>query len=131
MLAISLISHGEKADNHSRYLPTTRVHGRPLRHCQDVLLEQDLEQIAKHLKDYVAQRRNIHCPTGSGNAICNALGEACRNPSDPQLDTSGGLERGGDRELGVCGATTRSAGITQRPRWRVQGLDAKSIWRVR
>ncbi|KAK6951382.1 hypothetical protein Daesc_007917 [Daldinia eschscholtzii] len=62
------------------YLLTTEVPGFPLSRCQDVLSEKDMERIANQLKDYVAQLRDIPRSTQCSMAICNTLGEACRDP---------------------------------------------------
>jgi hypothetical protein len=62
------------------YLLITQVPGLPLSRCQNVLSDRDCEYIANQLKDYVTQLRGIAKITGSETAICNTLGEACRDP---------------------------------------------------
>lgn len=62
------------------YLLMTRVPGFPLSRCEKVLSERDIERIVIQLKDYVSQLRDIPQSTNSDKAICNTLGEACRDP---------------------------------------------------
>ncbi|KAI0843961.1 kinase-like domain-containing protein [Daldinia vernicosa] len=62
------------------YLLMKRVPGLPLSRCQNVLSDRDIERIVNQLKDYVAQLRDIPRLTRLGMAICNTLGEACRDP---------------------------------------------------
>ncbi|KAI2776590.1 hypothetical protein F4815DRAFT_483981 [Daldinia loculata] len=71
------------------YLLMTRGSGFPLSRCQNVLLEKDIERIANQLKDYIAQLRSIPRPTKSDKAICNTLGEACRDPRIQSADPVG------------------------------------------
>ncbi|KAI1144064.1 kinase-like domain-containing protein [Hypoxylon sp. FL0543] len=61
------------------YLLITRIPGLPLWRCQNVLSDRDIERIANQLKDYVAQLRDIPKLAKSDAAICNTLGEACRD----------------------------------------------------
>ncbi|KAI1375836.1 hypothetical protein F4677DRAFT_460122 [Hypoxylon crocopeplum] len=62
------------------YLLITTVPGLPLSRCQNILSERDIERIANQLKDYIAQLRDIPQSAKSDMAICNTLGEACRDP---------------------------------------------------
>ncbi|KAK4160268.1 hypothetical protein QBC43DRAFT_303939 [Cladorrhinum sp. PSN259] len=61
------------------YLLTTKTPGLPLSRCQHVLSDTDYDQIVSQLRDYVAQIREIPNKFGPGSAICNTLGEACRD----------------------------------------------------
>ncbi|KAI4865650.1 hypothetical protein F4820DRAFT_447857 [Hypoxylon rubiginosum] len=62
------------------YLLTTRVPGLPLSRCQTLLSGRDIERITNQLKDYVSQLRDIPKLVNPDMAICNTLGEACRDP---------------------------------------------------
>lgn len=62
------------------YLLITRVSGVPLWRCQDVLSDRGCAQIAMDMKDYLSQLRHIPKTANPDMAICNTLGEACRDP---------------------------------------------------
>ena len=62
------------------YLLITRVPGVPLSRCQDVLSDRGCEEIAIQMKDYLSQLRHIPKTVNPGMAICNTLGEPCRDP---------------------------------------------------
>jgi len=61
------------------YMLITRVPGIPLSSCQDILSDQDFEHIGYQMKDYLSQLRDIPKTVNPGMAICNTLGEACRD----------------------------------------------------
>ncbi|KAI1765480.1 hypothetical protein GGR53DRAFT_261533 [Hypoxylon sp. FL1150] len=61
------------------HLLLTTVPGYPLSSCQYILSDKDMDRIAIQLKDYVAQLRDTFQQAKSGVAICNTLGEACRD----------------------------------------------------
>lgn len=61
------------------YLLITRVPGIPLWQCYDVMSDRDCEQVASQMKDYLAQLRDIPKTVNPDMAICNTLGEACRD----------------------------------------------------
>ncbi|OTB15055.1 hypothetical protein K445DRAFT_318431 [Daldinia sp. EC12] len=71
------------------YLLTTRGPGSSLERCHDVLLDKDIERIAAQLKDYIAQLRDIPRSVCSDTAICNTLGDACRDPRILSADPIG------------------------------------------
>lgn len=62
------------------YLIMTRLPGHPLSQCQEVLSDADCEQVIAQLREYTAEIRNIPKKVNSEMAICNSLGEACRDP---------------------------------------------------
>ncbi|KAF5639454.1 phosphotransferase family [Fusarium tjaetaba] len=62
------------------YLLMSRVPGTPLAICRDALSDQDYANLSVQLKDCVSQMRGITKPTSNDIAICNTLGEACRDP---------------------------------------------------
>lgn len=82
--ALDMVSEQGNADDTfsfpKTYLLLTRVPGFPLWRCQNILSDEDLDRIANQLKDYVAQLRDVPQPAKSNMAICNTLGEACRDP---------------------------------------------------
>ncbi|KAF4471031.1 kinase-like domain [Fusarium albosuccineum] len=67
-------------DSEFSYLLTSRVPGTPLAICRDALSDQDYATISAQLKDCVSQIRDIPKPVNYDMAICNTLGEACRDP---------------------------------------------------
>ena len=81
---IDTVSKPEKADDPfsfpKNYLLITRISGLPLWRCQNVLSDRDFERIASQLKDYLSQLRSVVKHTGPDTAVCNTLGEACRDP---------------------------------------------------
>ncbi|OSC97358.1 hypothetical protein PYCCODRAFT_1440229 [Trametes coccinea BRFM310] len=70
---------GESERDHA-YLITTRLPGQPLAYCQDLLSDADCKRIATQMQDYLAQLRTIPKTVNPDMAICNTLGEACRDP---------------------------------------------------
>nr|RBQ98674.1 hypothetical protein FVER53263_20311 [Fusarium verticillioides] len=62
------------------YLLISRVPGTSLAICRDALSDQDYANLSAQLKDCVSQIRDISKPANNGMAICNTLGEACRDP---------------------------------------------------
>ncbi|KAK2669227.1 Protein kinase-like domain superfamily [Fusarium oxysporum f. sp. vasinfectum] len=62
------------------YLLMSRVPGTTLATCRDALSDQDYANLSAQLKDCVSQLRDIPKPIDNGMAICNTLGEACRDP---------------------------------------------------
>ncbi|KAI7767447.1 hypothetical protein LZL87_010775 [Fusarium oxysporum] len=62
------------------YLLMSRVLGTTLATCRDALSDQDYANLSAQLKDCVSQMRDIPKPVNHGIAICNTLGEACRDP---------------------------------------------------
>jgi hypothetical protein len=62
------------------YLLITRLPGLPLHRCHDVLSDKDCEHIAMQMKDYLTQLRDIPKTVNPHMAVCNTLGEACRDP---------------------------------------------------
>ncbi|TFY52227.1 hypothetical protein EVJ58_g10134 [Rhodofomes roseus] len=73
------------------YLLITRISGMPLSRCQDVLSDGDCKHIITQLKDYLTQLRAIpkKTPVNADMAICNTLGEACRDPRIRSADPMG------------------------------------------
>jgi aminoglycoside phosphotransferase (APT) family kinase protein len=61
------------------YLLTTRVPGAPLWLCQGLLSDADCDEIVAQLKSYVAQLRDLPKTVNPEMAICNTLGEPCRD----------------------------------------------------
>ncbi|KAI1404934.1 hypothetical protein F4819DRAFT_494538 [Hypoxylon fuscum] len=61
------------------YLLLTRVPGLQMWRCVNVLSERNIDRITNQLKDYIAQLRDIPQSAKSDMAICNTLGEACRD----------------------------------------------------
>ncbi|KAL5593496.1 hypothetical protein FOBRF1_012598 [Fusarium oxysporum] len=62
------------------YLLMSRVPGTTLATCRDALSDQDYANLSTQLKDCVSQLRDIPKLINNGMAICNTLGEACRDP---------------------------------------------------
>ncbi|KAF4450030.1 ubiquitin interaction domain-containing protein [Fusarium austroafricanum] len=77
--ALDIVSRGT-GDNASNYLLMSRVPGTTLAKCRDALSDQDYATISSQLKDWVSQMRDIPKPVNHSMAICNTLGEACRDP---------------------------------------------------
>ncbi|KAK3294461.1 kinase-like domain-containing protein [Chaetomium fimeti] len=67
----------------SSYLLMTRVPGAPLWRCESLFSDRDCAEIVIQLQDYVAQLRGLPKKTTANPAdmaaICNTLGEACRD----------------------------------------------------
>ncbi|KAF5694108.1 kinase-like domain-containing protein [Fusarium denticulatum] len=74
-----IVSQNNDEDDLS-YLLMSRVPGTSLAICRDALSDQDYANLSVQLKDCVSQIRNIPKPTNNRMAICNTLGEACRDP---------------------------------------------------
>jgi aminoglycoside phosphotransferase (APT) family kinase protein len=62
------------------YLLITKVPGKPLSGCHDVLSDRDCDDVVSQLRDCVAQLRDMPQTTNQAKMICNTLGEACRDP---------------------------------------------------
>ncbi|KAK0721768.1 hypothetical protein B0T26DRAFT_739204 [Lasiosphaeria miniovina] len=62
------------------YLLITEVPGVRLQQCLHITSDRDNEHIATQLKDYMAQLRAIPKSVNPEMAICNTLGEPCRDP---------------------------------------------------
>ncbi|KAF9771248.1 hypothetical protein IL306_011130 [Fusarium sp. DS 682] len=77
--ALDIVCQNTGDDDFS-YLLVTRVPGTPLAICQDALSDQDYATVSTQLKDCVSQIWDIPKPVNYGMAICNTLGEACRDP---------------------------------------------------
>ncbi|KAF4974269.1 hypothetical protein FZEAL_8805 [Fusarium zealandicum] len=77
--ALDIVSQST-GDKDRGYLLTTRVPGTTLTICRDALSDQDYAAVSAQLKDCVSQMRDIPKPVSYGMAICNTLGEACRDP---------------------------------------------------
>ncbi|KAJ4011814.1 hypothetical protein NW766_007114 [Fusarium irregulare] len=75
--ALDIVSPDTGDDDFS-YLLMSRVPGTSLATCQDALSDQDCATVSAQLKDCISQMRDI--PNPSKMAICNTLGEACRDP---------------------------------------------------
>ncbi|KAK4150826.1 kinase-like domain-containing protein [Chaetomidium leptoderma] len=75
------------AQDENSYLLMTRVPGMPLWRCQELFSDTDCDEMVTQLKDYVAQLRDMPKTVNPEMAICNTLGEACRDhrirSSDP------------------------------------------------
>ncbi|CVK97632.1 uncharacterized protein FMAN_11629 [Fusarium mangiferae] len=77
--ALDIVCQNNDEDD-SSYLLMTRVPGTPLAICRDALSDQDYANLSVQLKDCVSQMRDIPKPANHNMAICNTLGEACRDP---------------------------------------------------
>jgi aminoglycoside phosphotransferase len=77
--AFDIVSQNTR-DNDFSYLLISRVPGTTLATCRDALSDQDYANASAQLKDCVSQMRDIQKPIDYGMAICNTLGEACRDP---------------------------------------------------
>ncbi|CVL01413.1 uncharacterized protein FPRN_11586 [Fusarium proliferatum] len=62
------------------FLLMSRIPGTSLAICRDALSDQDCANLSVQLKDCVSQMRDIPKPVNHDMAICNTLGEACRDP---------------------------------------------------
>ncbi|CAJ2507751.1 Uu.00g089370.m01.CDS01 [Anthostomella pinea] len=62
------------------YLLTTRVPGSPLSNYRYILPDGGYKQIAVQMRDYLAQLRRTPKTVNPEMAICNTLGEPCREP---------------------------------------------------
>ncbi|KAF5722916.1 kinase-like domain-containing protein [Fusarium mundagurra] len=67
-------------DDDLSYLLMSRVPGTSLATCRDALSDQDYANLSAQLKDCISQIRDIPKPANCDMAICNTLGEACRDP---------------------------------------------------
>lgn len=74
---------------HDAYLLTTRMPGRTLAECQDVLSDQDAADFVSQMQDFVTQLRSIPKMVSPDYAICNIVGEACRDPRIREGDPIG------------------------------------------
>jgi len=61
------------------YLLMARLPGFPLWRCQEIFSDVDGDEIVTQLQDYVAQLRALPKTANTDMAICNTLGEACRD----------------------------------------------------
>lgn len=61
------------------YLLMNRIPGVPLSRCQEVLSDKDAARIEAQLQDHITQLRAIPQPAGTGHAISDTLGGACRD----------------------------------------------------
>ncbi|KAI5456808.1 hypothetical protein BGZ63DRAFT_366308 [Mariannaea sp. PMI_226] len=86
--ALDIVSQNS-GNNDANYLLTSRVPGTTLAKCQDALSDQDYDTVSAQLKDCVSQMRDIPKPVNHGMAICNTLGEACRDPRIRDWDPIG------------------------------------------
>ncbi|KAJ3526572.1 hypothetical protein NM208_g11124 [Fusarium decemcellulare] len=77
--ALDIVCQNTGDDDFS-YLLTSRVPGTTLAICRDALSDQDYATVSAQLKDCISQIRDIPKPVNYGMAICNTLGEACRDP---------------------------------------------------
>lgn len=62
------------------YLLTTRIPGIPLAMCSQVLSDDDGAEFTTKMNEYITQLRAIPKTISPEFAICNTLGEACRDP---------------------------------------------------
>ncbi|KAK5994329.1 hypothetical protein PT974_04802 [Cladobotryum mycophilum] len=74
-----LVGDQVTGDPFTSYLLMTRLPGLPLSSCHNLLSDHDFEHIANQMKDYMAQLRNIRNKVNTAIAICNTLGEACKD----------------------------------------------------
>lgn len=79
------------------YLLMSRVPGRSLASCSEMLSDKDIEGITTQMQDYIQQLRQIDqtkaCPSATRGMICNSRGGACQDsrimggdPVGPFLD---------------------------------------------
>ncbi|KAH8597551.1 hypothetical protein B0O99DRAFT_617672 [Bisporella sp. PMI_857] len=66
--------------SHDAYLLTSRVPGIPLSRCQEMLSDKNGAEFVTQMQDYLTQIRAIPKAVSPEYAICNTLGEACRDP---------------------------------------------------
>jgi hypothetical protein len=76
-------------NGHNSYLLMTRVPGAPLWMCQELFSDTDCDEIVTQLKDYVAQLRALPKTVNPEMAICNTLGEPCRDHRIQSADPIG------------------------------------------
>ncbi|KAI0424604.1 hypothetical protein F5Y09DRAFT_134498 [Xylaria sp. FL1042] len=62
------------------YLLISRLPGIPLSDCHGVVPDRDLERIAAQMRKHLSQIRSVPNLVNRDAPICNALGEACRDP---------------------------------------------------
>ncbi|KIL89274.1 hypothetical protein FAVG1_07668 [Fusarium avenaceum] len=74
------IASQSTGENDFSYLLITRVPGTTLARCLDALSDQDYATVCTQLKGCISQMRDISKPVNYSMAICNTLGEACRDP---------------------------------------------------
>jgi hypothetical protein len=67
-------------DSHDAYLITTRIPGVSLADCQETFSDEDGAEFVTQMQGYVAQIRSIPKTIRPEYAICNTLGQACRDP---------------------------------------------------
>lgn len=87
-----VVKPGDADDDFSSpeaYLLITRLPGAPLARCDYLISDKDLAHIASQMKDYLSQLRSIPKTVNTGMAICNTLGEACRDPRIQSGDAIG------------------------------------------
>ncbi|KAI6773042.1 hypothetical protein HG530_004000 [Fusarium avenaceum] len=77
--ALDIVSQST-GENDFSYLLITRVPGTTLAKCLDALSDQDYATVSTQLKECISQMREISKPVNYSMAICNTLGEACRDP---------------------------------------------------
>lgn len=77
--ALDVVSQNIDESEYS-YLLMTRVPGTTLAICRDALSDEDYVTVSTQLKDCLSQIRDIPKPVNYSMAICNTLGEACRDP---------------------------------------------------
>ncbi|KAH7252765.1 hypothetical protein BKA59DRAFT_526280 [Fusarium tricinctum] len=77
--ALDIVSQST-GENGFSYLLITRVPGTTLAICLDALSDQGYATVCTQLKGCISQMRGISKPVNHSMAICNTLGEACRDP---------------------------------------------------
>ncbi|KAH6856237.1 kinase-like domain-containing protein [Chaetomium sp. MPI-CAGE-AT-0009] len=65
-------------EDDNSYLLMTRVPGAPLWRCEELFSDTDCDDVVAQLQDYLAQLRGMPKTVNPYMAICNTLGEACR-----------------------------------------------------
>ncbi|KAH6621480.1 hypothetical protein B0J18DRAFT_432607 [Chaetomium sp. MPI-SDFR-AT-0129] len=70
---------GLVAKDYNSYLLTTRLPGVPLNLCQEVFSDAEYDAITAQLQDYLTQVRNLPKTVNPEMAICNTLGDSCRD----------------------------------------------------
>jgi aminoglycoside phosphotransferase (APT) family kinase protein len=78
---LDIVSRQDSKDfpSHEAYLLITEVPGIPLSQCHELLSDEDLECISKHMTKYISQLRKIPGPSNTAVSVCNTLGEECRD----------------------------------------------------
>ncbi|KAI0007108.1 kinase-like domain-containing protein [Xylariaceae sp. FL0662B] len=61
------------------FLLMTRLPGTPLSSCQEIMSDRDGVEFAIQMQEYISQLRAIPKTVNPNFAICNTLGEACRD----------------------------------------------------